>query len=503
MAEVTPATATALSNVANQPTPGTANLETQLPGQATTAAGIAAITGGVAPGNVIEPDLDDELFEFEGDDTPALGLMLKAKKVPVTSSIVRHCAIDEEKTSFVTDAVSTYTNRSTAFAIKVPAKYKSLLRNYDKLRVRGVAGYGKDGSTVSNYDLTLLVVNNDMTTTDAKVIAVNGKATGDTIKSGTTIDILSTAVHETLAEVAPDSFVPVTRELYLQKHVMTRIMSDYFESQKKGIPFNKAVEAEHAIRKFKRGIERDILIGSPFMTTIQDPKTGIETIYGSEGLRWQVTRELAHTGKWTYEEFIALAKMAYTGADVPKEVIILCGKNFMENIQCIDFSKHPEVQITVVTNSLGWKVTNIHTVFGDLQFKRCATMEKVGYSNSALCIGMGRVVNYERTTEHTDSERVEGHEADRESHILWMAPGLKGSCHLFINGDGDETTNGATNYILWKGSAMPAAADVSDGDVVYLTEAIGEKAVGSVWLAKVSSGNVTYTKYTGDIATMC
>ena len=76
------------------------------------------------------------------------------------------------------------------------------------------------------------------------------------------------------------------------------------------------------------------------------PRMGLQYVYCTEGLRWQFKRELMHKGKWTVEDVIALAKMFFTGEDVPKTALLLAGKNLLEQIQCIDFSKHPEESYT-------------------------------------------------------------------------------------------------------------------------------------------------------------
>lgn len=87
--------------------PGSAGLETQLPGQATTVDSIAAASGGVAPGELMEVDVDAELAKFESDDTPLCSLMLNAKRVKVSSPVVQHYQMDEEISSVTTtDAVA-------------------------------------------------------------------------------------------------------------------------------------------------------------------------------------------------------------------------------------------------------------------------------------------------------------------------------------------------------------------------------------------------------------
>ena len=73
------------SGAAIPTTPGSAELQTQVPGQGSTVSGLAGASGGIAPGNLVEADIDEQLFRFQSDDTPLMSLMLKAKKVNVTS----------------------------------------------------------------------------------------------------------------------------------------------------------------------------------------------------------------------------------------------------------------------------------------------------------------------------------------------------------------------------------------------------------------------------------
>mgnify|MGYP000793075322 CR=1 FL=1 len=76
-----------------QPMPGTSGKNTRVPGQAATVSAAAEVTGGIAAGNFIESDIDEELFRFNSDDTPLMNLMLKAKRVKVNSPEVEHYMI--------------------------------------------------------------------------------------------------------------------------------------------------------------------------------------------------------------------------------------------------------------------------------------------------------------------------------------------------------------------------------------------------------------------------
>lgn len=51
-----------------------------------------------------------------------------------------------------------------------------------------------------------------------------------------------------------DLVVPQPTRVYLQKTIMNQIISDYFDSQKKRIPFQKATIAEAAVKQYRRKI---------------------------------------------------------------------------------------------------------------------------------------------------------------------------------------------------------------------------------------------------------
>lgn len=499
------------------PTPGSAGVQSQVPGTATTVSSVADATGGVGPGNLVQSDLDNELFKFKSDDTPLMQLMLKAKKVKVNSPEVDHYMIDEPRSSIVTTtAVAKSTNQQ--FILPVPSNDAAIPRPYGTLLAKGVDGYTEDGQTLTpGKDIMLFVVGHDPATGNPIVRAVNGPkatkadeyCTTPAIPAGTTLIILSNALYETQKEVDPDLIVPQPTTVYLQKRGMNQIVSDYYEAQKKRIPFGKAVIAEAAITNFKVRGNRTLYAGRKAKFSVQTPKAGVQTVYCSEGVRYQVKKELQHIGKWTVEQVIALAKMVFTGEDVPKSVICLAGKNFLENIQCIDYSKHPEIQISSKTNPVGWIVTNFHTVFGDLEFKHDPTLDRLKWSNSAFIVAPDRLVHYQYSAEHTSRDRMEGEEATRESMLVWDALALKGSCHVWINGEAsteDANLNPeATHFHYYEDATAPA--NPADGCVFYLLAdcpGIAENAVkGTLWQAKKTGSGETakteWSEYAGDV----
>lgn len=487
------------------PTPGTAGVASQVPGAPTTVSGVADATGGVGPGNLVQSDLDQELYKFKSDDTPLMQLMLKAKKVKVNSPEVEHYMIDEPRSS-VTSTTKVTAGTAKQFILPLLSNDAEIPRPYGTLLAKGVDGYAEDGTTKTpGKDLMLFVTGHDPASGNPICRAVNGPKTNSTdeycttpeIPQGTTFIILSNALYETQKEVDPDLIVPQGQTVYLQKRGMNQIVSDYYEAQKKKIPFGKAVIAEAAITNFKVRGNRTLYAGRKGKFKVQTEKAGVQYVYCTEGVRYQVKKEIQHTGKWTIEEIIALAKMTFTGEDVPKSVIALAGKNFLENIQCIDYSKHPEIQISTKTNPVGWVVTNFHTVFGDIEFKHDPTLDRLKWSNSAFIVAPDRLVHYQYSAEHSSKDRMEGEEAIRESMLVWDALALKGSCHIWINGEGDSENTSATQIHLWDSAEAPESP--VEGGVYYLLQdcpAINAEAVcGQMWQYK----SAAWVEYAGDV----
>ncbi len=473
------------------------------PGQPSTVNALANATGGINAGNLVEPDIDQQLFSFNSDDTPLMNLMLRSKRVKVSSPEVDHFMIDEPKSTLTT--VADTSTGQTQVVLPVRPGEENLPRQFTTLLVKGVDGYDAEGkATTPGKALMLFVIGHDATTGRPIVRAVNGRKISPEdetsivpfIPNGTKLVLLANSLYETQKEVDPDLIVPQPTRVYLQKRGMNQVVSDYFESQRKRTPFSKAVVAEQAIANFKVRGNRTLWAGRAGKFQINVPTLGMQTVYSTEGLRWQFKRELQHTGRWTVEKIIALAKMFFTGEDVPKTALLLAGKDLLEQIQCIDFSRHPEISISTKTNSIGWTVTNFHTVFGDIEIKREPTLDRLGWSHSGALIGEDRLVHYVYSAEHTFQDRMEGHEASRSGILIWDALALKGSCHIWIDGEGETSSENSECLVLWDSEDAPEAVE---GKIYYLvndTPAISPAAhSGSMWHYSDSE----WKEYTGEL----
>lgn len=501
-------TVTVGSGQALEPTAGTAGVNSQLPGNATTVSAVASATGGVGPGNLIESDIDEMLFAYQSEDTALMSLMSKSKKVNVASPEVEHYMIDEQRSTLTVDK-GVDESSDNSFILPLLAKDRNIPRDFHTLLIKGVDGYTKDGqSTTPGKDLMVFVTGRDTVSGNPVVRAVNGPKTSATdmfcttpeIPAGIKVKLLGNAMYETQKEVDPDLIIPQPSTVYLQKRGMNQIVSDYFEAQKKHIPFSQSIIAQQAILNFKRAGNRTLWAGRPGKFPVTVPKLGDQMVYCTEGIRWQFKRELQHRGKWTIEKLIALAKLYYTGEDVPKSAMLLAGKNLLEELQCIDFSKHPEIQIQSKQHpTLGWTVTRIHTVFGDIDIKREPTLDTLGWSNSGALIGEDRLVHYTYSNQHEFNDRVEGEEATRKGIVVWDGLALKGACHIWIDGEGDEANAGSTCYTIWESEDAPEGDDLVDGQVYLLTQdcpGIHSAAQnGQMWQYKEGK----WSEYTGEI----
>lgn len=461
---------------------GTAGLETIVGGAPTTVSGVQNASGGM--GELVLPEVDKRIFMFERDQNALMQLMLMAKRVNVKSMEVKHYAIDQG-TPIVTVA-SIIGN-----VITLVNADKGKVRAYDTLMVKGVKGYNYvtgTGNVLSRRPLQLFVksVNSDDTITCVALNGVKQAATDqygniptstspvspntNVIVAGTKLVRMANALYETQKWVDPNTIIPVPDELYLQKRGMTSIVSKYLADQAMEIPYDEAVKAEAQLREFKAAGNRTLLISQQNKMMVRSSMGDDQWCYTTNGVRWQVKREVKHTGAWTYEDVIALIKTYYNGADKPKSGIWLVGDNLALSLQLIDWSEHPEVKMEPYTNeTLGWKVTRLTSIFGELQIKLEETLNDCGYHNSGIIIGEDRLVHYVRRGESSYTEDVEGEEATRNGVLVSDALGLKGNCHIWVDGDDDDddTAPGADVFRLWNSVTPPTSDDLEDG-VIYV-----------------------------------
>ena len=481
-------------------TPGQAGLDTQVHGQGTTVS--AASDAG---GDLIQADIDEQITLIGTDETVLDGLMRRCKrKVKVTGYEVDHYLIDEDKA--VVELKTEYTGKTQKTGkLVVDDNDSDLFQEFGTVLCRGVNGYTEDGQTaIAGSDLMLFVVGKEA---DGMPIvrAINGPKTSKTdvycnvptIPANTNLVIMSNACAETQKEVAPDMVVPTPVRVFLQKTILNQLVSDYFDAQKKRIPFSSATIAEAMVKTFRRKNNRTLWVGRKGKMLVDRGKMGKQYVYTTEGIRWQFKREWEHKGAWTFADLIALAKLKFTGQNCSKKALWIMGRDLLEGIQNIDFTKHKE--ITMTSDEIwGFACTKIHTVFGDFYLLHDPTLDTIGYSNSGALIDETGLVRYYIKNEESSEEKVEGEEAKRKAVISINAIALKGYSHVWVNCEGtSDGLPGVTVVTEWdNGTTAPESPTLNQ--VFYLKQActgISTSKAGELWQWNGS----TWEKYKGEI----
>ena len=465
-------------------------------------------SGGIGTGYLIDTDIDDELFRFDAEDTPMLNYALRcARKVEVHSPEVEYAYIDKPKSS-VTLLSSIVPGSSHLVALNLDPAHQKLVKPYTTLLVHGVDGYLPDGKTVTPGQwLMLYVESRDPTTNNPVALTINGPKNNSydeismfpTIPKGTRITVMSSALYETQknSNNSPD-FFPNLKTLYLQKHGMSQYVSDYLSHQKKRAGFTTDAVAEAAIADFKARSARTMWASRQGKLGVNVPSLGKQYIYSTEGIRWQFGKEIQMKGDFTADKLFAILKLFFTSSgDKPKSGILFAGSNFMELLQRVDFSKHPDMKVfKKVNKELGWVMTAYRTVFGEISVKHDPTLDALGWNNSAALIGEDRLTRYVFSEKHTFSDRVDREEASSTGIVIWDGLALKGDSNIWLDGEGFKSPN--RQIVMWDRKEAPTAEDMTDNEVNFylMNDCIGISELahsGQMWLARRSGDKVTFS----------
>ena len=488
---------------------------TQMPGEATTVTSVSDATGGIGGDNLIQPDIDEEIVKIATDEAVLNTIKHRCKrKVKVNAFEVDHYLIDEPKFKTVaTAAVASAADKKVNLSLagKIASTDYGMFYVGQTVCFPGIDGYQEDGTTA---EAELVAIVTGMDSNDAPIIRpINGKKDASTdansyfpdVASGTTLLCLDTAAYETQKFIQPSTMVPVKERLYLQKRLVNSIVSDYFDAQKKRIPFAQATIAEAILRKWRlencRGDWRNVK--RKFYVKANDPTLGGQLAYTAQGLRWQFRREYTLAGKLTMADLIALCKFKFTGFDCSKTALWLMGRDLLADIQSLDMTLHKDISM-VSSEAYGIKCTKIVTIFGEIQLMHDPTLDKLGWSHCGALLDEKGLVRYYNKNEQSSNEKVEGEEATREIVMTIDCLALKGFSHIWVDGSGITSVN--TNAVKVK--PCGAASDLtgaSTGDIFILTTTVSV-SINNATAANQTAGTVIYKDssgywqyYTGDV----
>lgn len=497
------ADATVVPPVSPSATPGGEGLNTQMNGQD------GSVTNLSANSDIVEPDLDEEISKFRSDyfpiDTIARRAAQKKKK---SNYVVKHYNIDSARVSCETTEAYTEDTTKKKATLKLDANDKAIFQVYDTINVRGVTGYDSKGKTQTpGIDLMLYVVGVAADTDMPIVVAVNGPKVNEsdaecyvpTIPANTELYCMSNAGSESQLFCPPANVVPQPAEVYMQRKLINTKFTEYFKNVSKKIAFDDQDIQEAALWEFRRKCELTYLLGVKGRISIKDaslPNRGAEDVYFSEGIWWQVRKFYDYKkGAFTYNDFLAITKMKFTGNNGSKVAFFGVGKDLLEDIHKVDYKLYKELTISTTTK-WGIKCTSFESSFGTLNIVHLPILDEAGMRDCGIALDVDYLARYymdDLTSRELDMA-VNGEEATRNVTKQIDCLCLKGYSHLIVRPAADSGAAASAGQIQAKAvTSLPTAPE--ENEVVYLTVDDGEHKAGQLlrWTG------ASWTEYKGEV----
>lgn len=467
--------------------------------------GTAASATQLREGDLADPEVDEYISKFRpykfALDTD---LRKKAKQQKVKGYEVEHYASGSTP---LNGTILAETDAGTTVELKVGQHISKedlkMLAPYSTVCVPAVVGYNEDGTEDGALMLEVL----ERSANAAILGPINGAVTGEelqvpTIPANSAFMVCANACSESQMQVAPENYQPRPRLVYLQKKIVNMVMTDHFKEIVKKVPFYEQDLKDDALYNFRRKSSRTLWVGKQRKVKRMVSDTmGEEYVYTSEGILRQVTNMFAMNGELSFHDLVAISKMQFTDYSVSNEAEVYCGKDFMEKLLNIDFTKHKDISFTA-HQDIGIDIRSFNTTWGRLNFKHEQALDDLGYSNAAVVLDMKSATRYikeEDKAQTVDMKKGAGEtrEATREIHTQIDCLALHGHNSILI-GPAEllfkfKSEDKAT--VLTTVAALPASP--KDGDVIYLTADNGGFAKGS--LLQYNALTKTWSDYNGEI----
>lgn len=416
-----------------------------------------------------------------------------AKKAYVKTKKPKHPVLGEANLEAVTKGKSGY-DSSVGGATKDHTVVLNLYGNDTKLfqekstiRVIGMTGFDEKG--VANGSPLMLYVVDNPKGTQVTVCAINGPREGEEtyvplIPAGTKLRVMASALSESELRVPSDNIIPGWRQAYLQKKACAITKTDFYEKMKKLVKFGGQMVKDAVLANFRRKTTSTMFFSAPGVITKYSEATGTdEYCYFQEGALTQLQGSYQINGIPTIADLIAISRMMFTKYAKTNTAQVYCGSLFMEWIDNMDFSKHPEIQFASSRDNLGVKVGKFETNFGTLEFKLDYSLDENDLAGCAITFPMSEAIRYiyeEKTVDHDHKNDDEARDAKSQYYIVDDCLMLTGMNSLFIGQDVTAAglRNNAYAVKFVSVNSLTGITSPSQSVVYYLTQTEGTNAVG-------------------------
>lgn len=487
-------------------------------GLKTDLSGTAASGTQIREGDLAEPEIDEYISKFRpykfSLDTD---MRKKAKQVKVKGYEVDHYASGSSPLNgTIYGTVAKAATIELRVGFEISKDNLKMLAPYSTICLPDVMGYDEAGTTEEGA-LMLEVLDRDAS--KAVLGAINGPIeSGEMvvpkIDAGAEFMVCANACSESQMQVSPENYQPRPKTVYLQKKIVNMVMTDHFKEIVKKVPFYEQDLKDDALYNFRRKSSRTLWVGKQRRVKRMISDTmGEEFVYTSEGILRQVTNMFAMDEDLSFSDLVAISKMQFTDYSTSNEAEVYCGKDFMEKLLNIDFTKHKDISFTA-HQEIGVDIRSFNSTWGKLNFKHEQALDDLGYSAAAVVLDMKSATRYikeDDKTQMVDMKKGAGEtrEATREIHTQIDCLALHGHNSILVGPtellfkfkDPKKATILVTSSSL---ASSALGAKLKDGVVVYLTadytdsnNAANNFPKGS--LVQYSALTKTWTEYSGEI----
>lgn len=401
-----------------------------------------------------------------------------------------------------TDTSGVYTNSNKQLKIaKASLENAFALTEFSTISVEGVEGFKKDedGNEVSDGTLILFVLNHKDESDNVIFKVMNppvnttGTATSITIPTDARFYVMSTACAESQMHVASETYLPVQNDVYLQKKIVTCVITDEFEGQDKKVSHKTKQVLANAEYNFKRKCARSHWNGTMSRTDVYVPETGNrEAVYMENGILRQIPMLYSHGDNLADDDLLAMTTLMFTNNAVSDEAVVFCGKKALQRLIKLVNSNNKYKDVSKVeVNDYGIKVRKYRDNFGSLEFVWSPTLDDLGYEQYMVGLDLRHAtrpykVNDKRTTRDM-SKTGEAREAKEYNLCRIDCIALNGY-NAFIACPSSVAIGSAANLGGIEANFVSVAAlPVGDGLTAeaktkkyYLTAADGSFAAGDI-----------------------
>lgn len=492
-------------------TSGSEGLQTQMQGQT---ASVTNLENAGDASDLIEETIDQKVSTFRSEYFPLDTLARRAAYTMQSNNMeIQHFHVDSNRVSTKTNAEITESSATKVTKLPVESEDFSMFPKYSTIDVRGVDGYAEDGTTATTgKDLMLMVVGKDSDGSPL-VMPLNGKKVHPadtacyfpTIASGKDLYRLAPACSESQLFVPPTNAAPTPETVYMQKKICNFKFTDYFNNIEKKVTWERQNIMEQGLWEFRRECEATYLLGRKSKFMFNDPErsnAGPELVYTQEGILWNIKKQYEYTAhKFSFEDFIAITKMKFTGNNGSKTAFFGVGKDLLEDMLNIDYTKHKELTVNTI-EKWGIKFSSFESPFGVLNVVHMPIMDDYGLSNVGILLDADYLVRYyyKPTEEREYDLGVIGEDSKRNVTIQNDCLALKGYSHMIVKPSGVaiagyDYNSGTT--VATKSATLPT--NPKEGDVVFLTKATTSPAFEKNSL--VQWNGASWVAYDGKIYT--